>query len=1277
MKRTVSILLAFLMCVSLVPNVFAFTPETVESAAEAVEETANTSLTASNDSSILGDKYLADGLGKAIIYSSGESMNFDYLDPKYVTGNQMWDNGKGQGSIYEIKYSEAGTKADVVSDPKGSSKNVMKLTVNGSYAFGAMYFDPGQLKLQKGKYTGRVDMYLDAATGTPSFAFLYRTQVYNGSASGSDANSGLDINTLKNAGDYVTCTSATGSYDGSTYTYNGNLSGDSIRFLAYGVNGTAGTTTYVRDMYYYFYPANSFMIKDASGKLSLIELNEGDKYTFPEADGNYVSASNTFAPGDKVAVSELEYQTFTVSETLPDVTNDGKTPGLNIATGTQKPLTFDEETAAKPGLTGGATNSIGAFDVSDITGNEEGGNVFKVSVPTSQHYMSVYVENNIQAYRPYFYKFDIYSNHAATNACLWMINGNSGNGGDHISHQTAFEAAIKANKWFTASGTVNYKTDRTNVQIQVDSWWGNPVSGHEGTAYYYDNILVVPYYKVSYMYDGDAVETAYINACEDDGSFKTELALDLDKTIAIPGKKFVGWSLTNNSATADAPATVAAQNRDIRLYAVTKDADVVTVTYMNGDENLGSVDSNYNDLLTKAAFAQGKLFKGWSTTADGANIIDRVPENDVTLYAAFADVATETAYGTLVYYNDFSNTAMTEQQYTGWRYDDASQTDTQTYLFLDGNYKNDDILGATYTGATKNNRAIMAMVNDPAGSAANPVLQLTQSGNYPRFETYFTNKGAAEPSAAAGTYTITYKIYVPSATKSDSFRTAVNINNTQDTGTDWAGRFRAFTPTRDAWTTVTEQVEVPGDYERLGKLGFFSLSGNANGNLFYLDDYAIYFKPSVNVTFMNGETQVASVKGSVGSTLPLAFAQSNGQRFVGWSTDGTEQGIITVVPENDVTLYAVFEDLEFDGKLGTLLFYADFSYQAYKENLDTDNNEENAVADGIYDYYENARLSTRAWFATYESAYDPAGSGDLVLKVNKKADNSRPTVKFADPLTDAGFYTVTGRVFVPKGSGSTARLIAYADTPTDGSTGPNIWKYAINDDWSNFSKYTVSYTEGEWKEFSRTYRIPEDIESIGQIGLINSLNGTAGTYYIDDLAVWYSETAAPVVSNDVSVRADSITGIRFSASVSASLKASATEYGFIVTRKSILDTIGKTANDLKFDLTADGYTASQLYASGVAYKLDESGNVLVDKQYDIDAAGNTVYTAVCINIPKASYGESIVSRPYILIALNGKTITAYGKTVTSSLKEAAQSVKDAGGAAYEDNKTAIDDILNA
>ena len=998
MKRTTALILALLMCVSMMPNVFAFTPEAVESAAETVPGSESAALAVSNDPAVLGDNYLVDGLGKALLYVSGATMTYDFLDSTYITGHTIYDDG-----VRDIQYFEAGSSASLASDPKDAGKTVTKLVAGGQYAFGALYFEPGQFNFQKGKYTGRADMFLDPASyNTATYAFLCRTQVYKGTENGSDSNSGLDLTLLKN-GEWVTCTSATGTYDGSKYNYNYAMEGESIRFLAFGINGPQGTTSYLRNMYYYFYPANSFMIKGTDGKLQLVELSEGDIYTFPAADGDYVCGFEVYQAGDKMAVSELEYKTFTVGGEL----NLDKTPGINIATGNQNPLTFDEEPALK-WLTGGATNSITTFDVEGVTGNENGKKAFKVSVPKDQHYMSVFYEKFIEAYRPYFVKFDVYSNHSPENACLWLIDGNTGNGGDHVSLQNGFTAAIQGNKWYTAAATARYSADRTNIQIQTDTWWGNPSAGHEGTYYYYDNLSIVPYYKVSYIYNGAIVGTAYVNSCENDGTFRTELPLDLTKTLSIDGKKHVGWSLKQNSTVADAPEAVAAANRDIKLYAVVKDVGVTSVT------------------------------------------------------------------------------------------------------------------------------------------------------------------------------------------------------------------------------------------------------------------------------FMNGEAEVASKSATVGAALPLVLVQNERKSFLGWSTDGTKENILTTVPETNTVLHAVFEDVAATGDYGKLLYYTDFSSEVYEDKPQWDNNgESNQFADSNYDPDGNGTLSTRTWFATYENAYDPAGSGNPVLKVNKKNDNSRPTIKFSAPLANTGFYTITGKVFVPKGQSGACRLLAYADTQTDSGTGPDIWKYALGNDWSKWDALKINYTEGEWKEFSRTYRVPEDIPSIGQIGIINSLNNTQSTYYIDDLAVWYQPVKAPTASNDVSVRVDSVTGIRFSASVSASLKASALEYGFIVTRKSILDTIGKTANDLKFDLTAEGYETSKLYASGVAYQKDDEGNVLVDKQYDVDTSGNVTYTAVCTGIPKVAYSDSIISRPYIRIAMHGKVVTSYGKAVTSSMKEAAQSVKDAGGPAYEDNKEAIEGILGA
>lgn len=67
MKRTTALILALLMCVSMMPNVFAFTPETVESAAETVPGSESAALAVSNDAAVLGDNYLVDGLGKALL----------------------------------------------------------------------------------------------------------------------------------------------------------------------------------------------------------------------------------------------------------------------------------------------------------------------------------------------------------------------------------------------------------------------------------------------------------------------------------------------------------------------------------------------------------------------------------------------------------------------------------------------------------------------------------------------------------------------------------------------------------------------------------------------------------------------------------------------------------------------------------------------------------------------------------------------------------------------------------------------------------------------------------------------------------------------------------------------------------------------------------------------------------------------------------------------------------------------------------------------------------
>lgn len=72
----------------------------------------------SNDPAVLGDNYLVDGLGKALLYVSGETMKYDFLDSTYITGNKTYDDG-----ARDIQYFEAGSSASLASDPKDAGQD--------------------------------------------------------------------------------------------------------------------------------------------------------------------------------------------------------------------------------------------------------------------------------------------------------------------------------------------------------------------------------------------------------------------------------------------------------------------------------------------------------------------------------------------------------------------------------------------------------------------------------------------------------------------------------------------------------------------------------------------------------------------------------------------------------------------------------------------------------------------------------------------------------------------------------------------------------------------------------------------------------------------------------------------------------------------------------------------------------------------------------------------------------------------------------------------------
>ena len=861
MKQLTAILLALLLCVSMVPA-FALELEPVESAAE-VQSASDSGAAlqaaglASNDKAVLGDyPYIADGLGKVVVYNSGAvaADKIDYIDASIELASYVDESKPVQETWpYGVKTGEGWSTADIVDDPAGSGSKVICVdqrdhkpaTHNAQYKVLYDNFIP-----KAGKYVLTYDLRFpaDQAIGLYITArFIEKDVGTNISSAYLDAHRDEWLHFVSNP--FTVAAGSTAKLDFNAIIIN------TIKY-------------YLKNFTLYYYPANSFMIDDGSG-LQLIEKAAGDTYTFPQADGIWVSGGDSYNPGDTVPVSLLEYKTFTLGEMV--IENDGKTPGLNIVNGKTVPLTFDEEEAAVPGFTAGnATGTIAAFEDEGLTvdGNANAGNVYKITSNQASRYMHFYANITLEANRPYYYEFDIYSNrniiNGTGNECLWIISGNNGGHKDHGS-SNGFGTALQASRWYHANSTATYNADQSNFHIQADALLSDGTGTLKDISYYLDNVLVVPYYKVTYISDGAAAATAYLQPAANGAVYDT-LTLDLSKTVSKTGYRFLGWSLTPSSSVADAPATVAAEHKDIALYAVFEEVKYANVTFMDGGVQVAqkalAIGSAIEGVYSSTEYLN---FQGWSTTPDGANIITTVPDTDIILYAAYDEIELETEYGDLIYYTDFSGGVTTgtrkNQGGSEYGYHEAAPT-------FDG-------IGAAFQ--SRSERASFAIASDPAGTG-NPVVKVTENGwGYPRPSVTF-NQVLTDP----GIYTVSFRIFVPADSTNFSFYTYADTYNNDNTGPNiWdINRPRSFSPTLGAWTTVVGTYRVPEDLGCLGVIGLLD-DRSPSTTTYYLDDVAVYYQSATAPT----TSADASIRLDTPATTGIRFRASITPRLREISTE--------------------------------------------------------------------------------------------------------------------------------------------------------------------------------------------------------------------------------------------------------------------------------------------------------------------------------------------------------------------------------------------------------
>lgn len=165
--------------------------------------------------------------------------------------------------------------------------------------------------------------------------------------------------------------------------------------------------------------------------------------------------------------------------------------------------------------------------------------------------------------------------------------------------------------------------------------------------------VMAKFEAVFYVYfmtvDGQVHSTAIANAAND---FKVTPPTDYEPN----GKVVTGWTANDAVFTADTVVTA-----DTYVYPVTEDCYWVTFN-TTGGSMVGSRSVTKGDTLNlrgvTAPTRTGYSFKGWSTTADGANVVTSIaPTADTTLYAVWEG---DNVTYTVVYWGENPNNTATE-----------------------------------------------------------------------------------------------------------------------------------------------------------------------------------------------------------------------------------------------------------------------------------------------------------------------------------------------------------------------------------------------------------------------------------------------------------------------------------------------------------------------------------------------------------------------------------------------------------------------------------------
>ncbi len=262
----------------------------------------------------------------------------------------------------------------------------------------------------------------------------------------------------------------------------------------------------------------------------------------------------------------------TVSETAglteqsgAEFASDMIVPGKNLINGTTEPETFDtwdisNSVIAKEGNSN--TFKVGASPEGTDHAADNSLIIGDKAAAGNQRYPVYRIAANMEKGRKYSIAFNMFSDINTTEtAFLWILGYNGTKYDVFASLGNDLRAAVRENKWYYYVNKEalwdNGFVDSPFLKIQVQT---NKNANTPQYYWYLDDVLVIPYYKITYIgLDGETVAATDYALYGADGEFLTSYTPDLSK---VPGAH--GYSLTHGG---DRVTSVPLANEDITLYA--------------------------------------------------------------------------------------------------------------------------------------------------------------------------------------------------------------------------------------------------------------------------------------------------------------------------------------------------------------------------------------------------------------------------------------------------------------------------------------------------------------------------------------------------------------------------------------------------------------------------------------------------------------------------------------------------------------------------------------